>query len=126
MKIYRVRTFSESEQRVEGLINLPGWRNSNTGFWTSNLNSAINIWQDRNEACFLYSGGGTWARIIETDISNVVTADDPSKYKSSHDARYDDGEIFVVAIKDETKIKKLERDFLTKRKGEKEKNEREN
>ena len=106
MKIYRVRTFSESEQRVEGLINLPGWRNSNTGFWTSDLNCAIRLWKDRNEACYLYSGGGTWARIIETDISNVVTADDPSKYKSSHDTRYDDGEIFVVAIKDEKKIKK--------------------
>lgn len=116
MKIYRVRTFSESEQRIESQINLPGWRNSNTGFWTSNLNSAINIWRDRNEACFLYSGGGTWARIIETDISNVVTADS-APYKSSHNDRYDDGEIFVVAIKDEKKIKKIEKDFVKKGKG---------
>ena len=113
MKIYRVRTFSESEQRVEGLINLPGWRNSNTGFWTSDLNCAIRLWKDRNEACYLYSGGGTWARIIETDISNVVTAD-PGPYKTSHDARYDDGEIFVVAVIDEKKVKKLK----LKKKGE--------
>ena len=108
MKIYRVRTFSDTEQRVEGLINLPGWRNSNTGFWTTKLDCAIRLWKDRNEACYLYSGGGTWSRIVETDISNVVTAD-PGPYKTSHDARYDDGEIFVVAVKDEKKVKKIEK-----------------
>ena len=106
MKIYRVRTFSDSEQKIEGTVNLPGWRNSNTGFWTTKPECAIQIWKDRNEACYLYSGGGTWSRIVETDISNVVTAD-PGKYKTSHDDRYDDGEIFVVAVKDETKIRKI-------------------
>lgn len=106
MKIYRVRTFSDTEQHIESTINLPGWRNSNTGFWTRNLSCAINIWRDRNEACYLHSGGGTWARIVETDISNVVTAN-PAPHKTSHDDRYDDGEIFVVAVKDETKIRKI-------------------
>jgi len=108
MKIYRVRTFSESEQRIEALINLPGWRNSNIGFWTTKLDCAIRLWKDRNEACYLYGGGGkTWAGIVETNIINVVTAD-PSTYKTSHDDRYDEGEIFIVAVKDETKIKRIQ------------------
>ena len=107
MKIYRVRTFSDTEQQIESTINLPGWRNSNTGFWTTKLDCALRIWQDRNKSCFLYNGGGgTWAGIVETDITNVVTADS-STYKTSHDDRYDDGEIFVVAVKDETKIKRI-------------------
>lgn len=109
MKIYRVRTFSNVEEKIESTINLPGWRNSNTGFWTTNLDCATRIWRDRNKSCILYNGGGgTWAGIVETDITNVVVTDDITKYKSSHDDRYDEGEIFVVAVKDETKIKRIQ------------------
>lgn len=108
MKIYRVRTFSKLEEEIESELPLPGKSNSNTGFWTTKLECALKIWHDRNRDWLLLTNGGTRARIVETDIENVIIDHDFEKYKNGHNDEYDKGEIFVKEVIDESKVKVVE------------------
>lgn len=106
MKIYRVCTLSKVDEKIEASIgNLPGWRNSFTGFWTTSFQEAKSLLDARNEAAVAATNGLSWSVIVETDIENVVIDDDHEKYKVSHDSKYDSHELFVLKIRDESKIK---------------------
>jgi hypothetical protein len=102
--IYRVCTDSELNAKIEDRTNVPGANNSFTGFWTTKKEDAQKLWQDRDNSCYELEGGGTWARIFQTTLDNVELEQDYKKYKCNHDSRYDDNEIFIIKIKDESKI----------------------
>ena len=117
VEIYRVCTLSKLEEQIEAQhgINLPGWRNSFTGFWTTSLDDAVQLKRDRDNATILYCGGGlSWSKIVATDINNVILGDG-SKYKTGHEPKYDKKEIFVLKIKDEGKIKILDWEKLSEK-----------
>ena len=97
MKLYRV--YSPKWEDCE-YVNLPGGGTSSTGFWTVDLEASMDLLKDRNHSCQNATGGGSWSRIFSTDTENVVLAGDIKPYKSSHNDRYDIGEVFVVSIID--------------------------
>jgi hypothetical protein len=111
--IYRVCTDSESKAKIENRTNIPGANNSFTGFWTTKEEDAQKLWKDRDNSCYELEGGGTEARIFQTTLDNVILESDFKKFKCNHDSRYDDNEIFVIEIKDTSKIIQI------KEKGEK-------
>lgn len=102
MKIYRVCTVSELDERIEGKAALlPGWRNCLTGFWTTSLEDAAKLLNDRHDYQFNCSGGGSWSKIHTTELSNVETLSEFQKYKDGDSPRFDKNELFVSKILDE-------------------------
>lgn len=99
MKIYRIIN-PKGEPWNSG--SLPGNNSTLTGFWTPHLECALNLLIDINEEALIQCGGYSWCKLLSTTLDNVTT--DKIPFKSGDNERYDKDEIFVVTIKDESKV----------------------
>ena len=101
--IYRVMCL-EGEEDCYDLL-LPGGNITYTGFWTPNLECAMNIMGARHMSMYELDGSYSDAMIFSTTLDNVVVDNNLiSKFKSGDDLNFDNDELFVVEIKDMNKI----------------------
>ena len=84
---------------------LPGGDITYTGFWTPNLECAMNIMGARHMSMYELDGSYSNAMIFSTTLDNVVVDNTLiSKFKSGDDLNFDNDELFVVEIKDMSKV----------------------
>jgi hypothetical protein len=90
---------------------------SYTGFWSTSKTETENLINAHLEFVSDYMGGGAypWSdelTVLTTDLSNVETVDEYEKYRTGpYQPDFDSSEIFVIKIKDLSKITKEPWDF---------------
>ena len=95
MYLYRVCFPQNIEPKWEDLP-LPGGNNTLTGYWTSHLECAKNIYQARIDRCAADFGSGTYARIFRIPAEQAIFGA-PAR-KTGHNDGFDRDEVLITQL----------------------------